>query len=87
MGEVEQAIRAFITDEFLDGRQDVELRDDQSLIDAEILDSLGIFTLVEFIEERFGLAIAPEDILLEHFETLGAIRELVVSRLAGQPAG
>ena len=44
------------------------------LIESGILDSLSVLNLVVFLEDKFGIKIAPEDIVQENFETVGAIR-------------
>ena len=40
-----------------------------------ILDSLGILQLVAFIEERFNVCVADEDVVYENFYSIGAIWE------------
>lgn len=52
---------------------DIDLR----LVEEQVIDSLGIFSLVDFIEARFGIAIQPEDITIENFSSLRAIDALV----------
>ncbi len=50
---------------------------DTPLVEAGLIDSLGLFKVIAFIEERFGVEIAPEDIVLENFASLAAIARLV----------
>ena len=45
-----------------------------------VLDSLGVFQLIAFLEERFGIAIADTDITPENFGTLERIERLVAGR-------
>jgi acyl carrier protein len=49
------------------------VEDDIALIGSEILDSLSIQKLVLFIEDRFGVKVPPGDVVLENFETVGAV--------------
>jgi acyl carrier protein len=44
---------------------------------------LGIFKLVAFVEETFKVAIAPDEVLLENFQTPRAVRNLIVRKLDG----
>lgn len=69
---------------FLEGRtpESVELLDDTDLIDAEILDSLGIFTLVSHMEESLGISIEAEEVTLENFGTLNDINALIAAKAA-----
>jgi acyl carrier protein len=75
MSEVKTTIAQFIRDEFVtDGS---EIDESTNLLEEEVIDSLGIFTLVAFIEDRFGVKVEPEEVNLENFETLGSIASLV----------
>jgi acyl carrier protein len=51
--------------------------DSVDLLEEEIVDSLGIFTLISFIEETLGVSIDPVDINLENFQTIDSITALV----------
>jgi len=46
-----------------------------------LVDSLAIFKLIAFVEETFGVTIAPDEVLLENFQTLRAVRNLIVKKL------
>ena len=86
MGEVGEIIRDYLREEFGDG--ELALQDDQSLIAEEVIDSLGIFTLVSFLERRFGIELEPEDITLDNFDTVEAIADMVArKRGLGRPDG
>jgi acyl carrier protein len=50
------------------------------LIDEQVLDSQSLFTLVARLEADFGISVPDEDILPDHFETIGTIVELVRSK-------
>ena len=80
MADVTPVIRQFIMDEFVRDRSTID--EATNLLEQEIIDSLGIFTLIAFIEDRFGVRVAPEEVNLENFETLGAISSLVEQKLA-----
>ncbi len=53
------------------------LTTDYQLIDNDVIDSLGIFELVTFIEEEFEIEIDDEELVLENFATLGTMGTLV----------
>ncbi|HEU4367807.1 MAG TPA: acyl carrier protein [Methylomirabilota bacterium] len=74
------AIRAFVVERLAPATGRATLRDDEDLIDSGVLDSLGIFQLVAFLEERFGIAIADTEITPENFGTLERIERLVAGR-------
>ncbi|MGI9611190.1 MAG: acyl carrier protein [Acidimicrobiia bacterium] len=79
MADVENALKEFITKEFV--KDGSELDSSTNLLEEEIIDSLGIFTLVSFVEDRFGVKIEPEEVSMDNFETLGTISGLVESKL------
>jgi acyl carrier protein len=74
------AIREFVLERLAPATGRTQLADDEDLIDSGVLDSLGIFQLVAFLEERFGVAIADTEITPENFATLERIERLVASR-------
>lgn len=51
--------------------------DGDSLLDSGLLDSVGIFELVTFLEETFGIKIEDEAIIPEHFETVALVASFV----------
>ncbi|MGH9275046.1 MAG: acyl carrier protein [Acidimicrobiales bacterium] len=83
MTDVDVQVRGILEREFLADRPGLQLAADENLIDADIIDSLGIMMLVGFIEKDFGIAIEPEEILLENFETIAAIEGLIRAKIQG----
>lgn len=75
-------IRQYIVDDLAwPGDPDV-LTDDYSLIENSVIDSLGIYQVVAFIEEHFATQVDITELVPENFETIGAIAQLV-DRKAG----
>ena len=75
---VREEIKARIVSEFMGGQG--ALGDDTRLVDEEIIDSLGIFLLLGFIKEHFGVDVEPEDVTMENFATVSAITNLVEAK-------
>jgi len=50
---------------------------DEDLIGSGIVDSLGLTELVAFIEERFGVTIDDDDVVIDHFRNLHSIERLI----------
>jgi acyl carrier protein len=81
MTDVVREVRAYIVEELVEGRVDAaSLSEQMNLVEEEILDSLGIMSIVEFLEERFGVEIDPAEIEIDNFETLAAIANLVAEK-------
>lgn len=70
-------IRAFIEKTF--GKK---VGPTDSLLDSGLLDSVGIFELVAFLESTFGVKVEDEAIVPEHFETVAQVAAFV-ERLRG----
>ncbi len=80
MADIKGNIKEYILDEFIpDG--DIDVEDSTNLLEEEVVDSLGIFTLVSFIENTFNVSIDAEEVNLDNFETLSSITKLVESKL------
>jgi acyl carrier protein len=59
-----------------------EIADDDQLFERMLLDSLHLITLVSSLEERFGVVVAPEDLVPENFESITAIVGLIADKTA-----
>jgi len=74
------AIRAFVVERLAPATGRTGVEDTEDLIDSGVVDSLGIFQLVAFLEERFGITIGDEEITPENFGSIAAIERLVAAR-------
>lgn len=78
-----EALRDFIMRELhWDGRSE-ELRPDYPLIENHVIDSMGLFSLVSFVEDRFGVQVRDEELIPENFGTLEAIAGLIERKRSG----
>ena len=79
-----EKIRRYLLENFLFSTDDAALGDGDSLIRGGILDSTGIHELVLFIEEEFGIAIAPEEMTPANFDSIQAVDGFVSGKRAGE---
>ena len=77
MTSTAHTIRLYISEELAPGS---DIDDDTSLITSEIIDSMGVLTLIGFLEEEFGVEINADDVDLSHFENVAGISRLVEDR-------
>lgn len=73
-------IRTFIVERLAPATGRTHLDDDDDLIDSGVVDSLGIFQLVAFLEEKFGVVISDSEITPDNFATIARIERLVAER-------
>ena len=72
-------IRRFIVENFLFGQSSGQyaFADDDSFLDRGIIDSTGILELVAFLEERYGIAIADEEMTIDNFDSVVRVARFV----------
>ena len=70
---VAEDVRGFLEERIPLARDVRRLDDDASLLEAGIIDSMGVLELVDFIDERFGLAVREEDMVPENFDSIAGI--------------
>jgi acyl carrier protein len=80
-GEIKQAVRSYILDEFLPGEDPQQLTDSTPLITGGILDSLATLKLVSFLEERFHVELQAHEMDTDNLNSLTSIADLVGSKL------
>ncbi len=69
----------FIRKEILSGRN-VSLQENQDLLSAGIIDSLGILRLVAFMEKQLGIQVPDEDVVFENFQNIQVMSDYVAQR-------
>ncbi len=78
--DVKEPIRAFIL-EYAAGRGLTELKDDDPILKTDVIDSLGSFRLIAFLEETFPLTIEDTDMDPDNFQTLNDVESFVFAKL------
>ncbi len=75
----QEILKQFIEKELLGGRN-LQVGYEDDLLLSGLVSSLGVMRLVAFTQERFAVQIPPEDITIEHFETIHAIVRYLEAR-------
>ena len=76
--DVRSEIRRFFGKEL--GRELGALSDRDSLLEAGILDSLGVLELVGFIERQYSVEVTDDEMMPDNFDTIDAIVSFVQGR-------
>ncbi|UKO95762.1 acyl carrier protein [Nostoc sp. UHCC 0870] len=79
--EIEQIIKEHIVQKFMYNRPDATLSNDIPLILEGIIDSMSLFKLANFLEEKFGFTFNPDEFSTENFETVNAVKSLVIKKM------
>ncbi len=70
-------VRSYIVEELRFRGSAKDLKDDYPLLENEVLDSMGIFSVVSFLETEFGIEVDDEELVPENFGTIADIARLV----------
>lgn len=66
-------IKKFINDNFLFDDSIDSLRDNMSLLDSGIIDSIGTLELIEFIQREFQIRIEDKELVRDNFDSIDKI--------------
>lgn len=83
MTPISEELRRFVVDNFMFGQDDGGLPDDASFLERGIIDSTGVLELIDFLEARYRIRLAPDELVPEN---LDSIRNLTALVLRKEPA-
>lgn len=72
MNHMDQEIKAFVYERFPAAKSQ-HLSDKDSILDTGVVDSLGIFEIVNYLVETHGIDIDEDDLVPENFDSIAAI--------------
>lgn len=74
--EVKEKLRTYLRENF-PAAASSSVGDDTSLLEEGIVDSMGILSLVTFLEDEFGMEISDDDLVGENFDSISALQAFV----------
>jgi acyl carrier protein len=77
--EIEQEVRSFLTEKFLFGR-DETLNDEMPLL-GNVIDSQGVIELIQFVQDRFGIAVDDEEVTADNFASVTSVVGFIERKL------
>jgi acyl carrier protein len=80
MDDIGAEIKRFILEDIAADLNIMQLDDDEPLIESGIMDSLGVLKIMAFLDESWGVDLSSEQVKLENFRDINAIRALVEGR-------
>ncbi|MGI9541967.1 MAG: acyl carrier protein [Cyclobacteriaceae bacterium] len=63
----------YILEQLLVGRGEVQLAAEDDLLGSGLIDSMGMMSLIAFVENQFELKVPPQDMTIENFMNVEAI--------------
>ena len=79
--DVKEIIKEFVVKELAEDGFREAIDDDDSLIDSGILDSLNILKLLCFMDEKFNVMPAEDEIYPENFDSINYIYKFIEAKL------
>lgn len=77
---MKDTIRRYISGHLLNRYNGAAIEDDEDLLGGGLVDSVGMMSLVLFIEEEFDVSVPPEDVVIENFFSIRTIEAYVRGR-------
>ena len=75
-------VRSFICNTMLIDLPSQTIDADESLVQRGVIDSTGVLELVGFLEQRYGISVADDEITTHNLDTLSAIAAYLRRKLA-----
>jgi len=77
---LKEQIHQFIQENLAEPKGITSFADDESLMETGVIDSLGIFRLVSFLEEELRVRVSDEEINADTLKSVNTIEELVIRK-------
>ena len=79
-------VRQYVVNNLLMGANAAELRDADSFMESQVIDSVGVVELVSFLEKHFSIKVEDQEMLPENLDSLNGIARYLQRKL-GSRAG
>ncbi len=73
-------IKQYIAENYLFSNNGFNLDDDESFLEAGIVDSLGVVELVSFVEETYDIEVPDDDIVPDNFDSVNNLTIYISSK-------
>jgi acyl carrier protein len=77
---MKDTIRRYISEQLLNRTNGASVGDDEDLLGSGLVDSVGMMSLVLFLEDAFDVSVPPEDVVIENFLSIRTIEAYVRGR-------
>jgi acyl carrier protein len=79
--DILERTRAYVRENFLYMRPDVQLGDDDALLAKGVIDSMGVMEMLGFLTSEFGIVVADEEVTEDNLGSLNAIARFVDAKM------
>lgn len=79
--QVKTELRTFIVENFMFGQENQDFSDGASMLENGLIDSTGVLELVAFVEEKYGISVADEELVPANFDSVDNLAEYVHKKM------
>ena len=79
--QLKSEIRHFIVENFLYGQDDNNLEDNVSFLENGLIDSTGILEVVSFIEEKYEIFVADDELIPDNFDSINNLSAFITKKM------
>lgn len=79
--QLNSEIRRFIINNFLYGQDDDTLGDNVSFLEKGLIDSTGVLELVSFVEEKYEISVADEELIPDNFDSVYKLSAFISKKI------
>ncbi len=79
--DFDSSIRGFIAENFLFRADRDGIADGESLLESGLIDSTGVLELIAFLETRFGISVADDEIVPDNLDSIHNIGSYLRAKL------
>ncbi len=81
MDPIKESIRTYIAKNILFSKDGYPYKDETSLLEEGIIDSMNVLELVAFIEEKFQVTVNDREIIPDNFDSVSKLAAYVQSKV------
>ena len=71
--DTKEKVRNFIIENFMFGREDATLNDEDPFIDEGIIDSTGFLEIIGFIQDEFSFEVSDKELIPDNFDSVNKL--------------
>lgn len=79
--DIREELRGYLAQNVLYVEDDYSYSNDASFIQEGLIDSMGIMELVTYVQKRFGIGIAQEEVVPENFDSVNKLAAFIERKL------
>ena len=81
MESIEERVRNFISENFPAAQDGEQYSSSQSLIETGVIDSIGVLTLVTWLEQEFGFVVEDDEVVPDNLESVANLVRFISHKL------